>query len=214
MKLTAKTVCMVAAFMSAAFSSLAVAQLDEELAGKSWSYVNTERDSWYIGFGIQPIGAIAVDGDESVKVLERRDRQFGFDFQVGGTVNPNLLVGGELGGFSQTKSYTGVDLSLSTTYFGPVVTYFPMVRGPFVKAGLYLSTATAKLTSQSNDDDKISSSVSGQGVGAGFGYAFWLGKSFNLTAEAMYRHHALGRKSELPVSAADVWTIGMGFYWY
>ena len=59
-----------------------------------------------------------------------------------------------------------------------MLTHFPNREGFFVRVGGGLSRIGASIHAPSGD---FSMGDSGPGVLGGFGYAFWLGKTFNLT---------------------------------
>jgi hypothetical protein len=100
------------------------------------------------------------------------------NFRLGGTVSPNLLVGGETMGW--THSEDGVN-QLSSSLMA-VVLYYPSAKGGlYLKGGLGIAMYRA---SDGTDD----ATMTGFGFSGGIGYDIRLAKNFSLTpyVNAMY----------------------------
>jgi hypothetical protein len=170
------------------------------------------RGSWYIGFGLgSGNGSISDDsGTHPFKDYVGADpMNLSFNFNVGATLTPSLLLGfegGAVAALSSTEVEPGVrDTQIQTNYYDAALTYFPMERGFFVKGGLGLSTLVWDL------DSAGSNSWSGYNVMGGVGYAWWLGQSFNLVASLDGTKAWYG--SDGPDSTQG-WSLQLGFEWY
>lgn len=171
------------------------------------------RDIWYIGFGVGSGGGNYTFSDG----IRYRFNQgltdttaFSVNFKVGATLSPTLLLGFDF--TSLRTEGTAIDTfgipftyALQVSNADAMLTWFPVQRGPFVRAGLGLGTI----------DEDIVGGLSRSGLGAvlGGGYAFWLGRSFNLTLNLDLCAHSYGSGSNTFRSSrfANLW---VGFDWY
>lgn len=185
------------------------------------------RDTWYIGFTIYPAGNLTVKYDDEFELLKDFDKKSAAGFQFGGgaTINSKLLVGGEIISFSQVKENDELDFdnSLTETATGimGVATFFPMEKGFFVRGGLGLTSLTLQSDLEFDDgtEDSDSDSVRGYGILAGVGYAWWLGQSFNLTANLDILHQSYNEEIgnpdyDIKVKDLNAVMAGIGFQWY
>jgi len=107
--------------------------------------------------------------------------------KMGGTVRPNLLIGGEVNAWS--KSETGETLTMGNV--SAIVQYYPApANGFFLKGGLGYATV------EDNSD------VDGKFTGNGFGFIFGLGfdirvaRNFSLTPIANLYYGGIGELSQ------------------
>jgi hypothetical protein len=113
---------------------------------------------------------LACDGCET-------DRETGLTLllAMGGTLRPNLLLGGELEGWS--KEIGGVDLTVG--HLSGVVYWYPRpASGLFLKGGAGLALYSVDAGPLGEEDD------SGLGLHAGVGYDFRVGRNLSLTPAA------------------------------
>ena len=184
-----------------------------------------DRGSWYIGFGIGSGIGKFTEGKQTYTYAEymeaRRPSPDGsalisIDFQVGGTVTPQLLVGGEIAGMSRQADEGGTQASLRHTQILATATYFPLPdgKGLMVKGGLGLASMSYQ-DDEHGDLERVESEMSGYGAVAGIGYAFWLGDSFNLTLNNDF-HYAMFLGDEDKNEPVSGWfdSIYLGFMWY
>jgi hypothetical protein len=173
-----------------------------------------QRDRWYIGFGLgSGAGSYSIDGD---RVCFRYAHggasplNLAFQLEIGATVTPTLLLGGEISGLVSYADVDGVDSTLSASQLLLVATWFPMERGLFLRGGAGLAGIE-----QETDDGffRTHARANGAGLLAGVGYAWWLGHRFNLTAHVDLNAHAYGGGGDRPDDAAIV-TGYLGFRWY
>ncbi len=172
-----------------------------------------QRDSWYIGFGIG-------GGDGTIKdsagtssfndFFGKSPTTLAFNFKVGATLTPRLLLGLDFSGVSSTASDSGVTATLGIANYDGVVTFFPMERGLFLRGGVGLSRLTLDVTGFG------SSSFSGANVTGGAGYAWWLGRTFNLTVNLDYSAQFYGDNNggTTGPQGSSFWALGLGFDWY
>ncbi len=168
------------------------------------------RDVWYIGFGVGW-------GDGSVRdatgtfTFSEILRGYGpsnvsLNFKVGLTLNPRMLLGFDLTAVRSFGSSGGLDVAIQVTNYDVMFTYFPTGEGFFLRGG----AGAAELLV---DTSVGSTTYGGAGVLGGLGYAFWLGRSFNLTVNVDVSGQWYGRSTVAPESSRLV-NVYMGFDWY
>jgi hypothetical protein len=134
-----------------------------------------------------------------------------FYFNVGGTINRYLTLGGELNGFgysSQNEDDTIGSLMVVAHFYPAPATGFFLAGG-------------AGLTSLSLDNhvDQINVSSTGGGVQIGAGYDIRLGHNFSLTPYASFVQGFAGKARVNDVSTSETvkpnyGQIGLGFTWH
>jgi len=170
-----------------------------------------ERDSWYIGFAL---GGGPSPNYTSGGESRSFDQWFGgashgvplfVNFKVGATLNERSLLGFDATGMGQLTeegvSPTG-QIQISNAF--AVFTYFPQRRGLFLRGGGGLSELMMEVGG-------FSSHTTGYGVLGGVGYAFWLGRSFNLT---LGLDHSRQFYSSSEVARSHFTALYLGFDWY
>ncbi len=184
-----------------------------------------ERGSWYIGFSTGVAGGSIKDGyGEASFDKYMRDwvgtsptSVFG-GFKIGATLSPKLLLGFDVTAASVQGEGTNAVLGPNTKIvaqinnYDVVATFFPMERGPFFRGGVGLS-GFALLTD--SPAGKSTNTYTGTNALAGVGYAFWLGRSFNLTVNLDFSAQKYGSSTD-PVapSSSTFWSAYAGFDWY
>ena len=127
----------------------------------------------------------------------------------GGTVRPNLLIGGEINGWA--KSENDADWVVSSLM--AVAHYYPSVtNGLFISGGL-------GFTQGSIDDGVDELTSSGVGIQLGGGYDWRVAKSFSLTPYVQYvRAFAAEAKLNDTGLGEDLnpnfFQVGLGFTWH
>jgi hypothetical protein len=173
------------------------------------------RDSWYIGFGLGSGGGrYTLDDGTHYRFSEGLSdvAAVSLNFKVGGTISPTLLLGFDLTTLrTQGTAYdvvgNQVDYGIQVTNMDAMLTWFPVQRGPFLRGGLGLAEISEDITGGRTH------SRSGVGVVVGGGYAFWLGRSFNLTLNLDLSAQSYAKAVNEPKSSsfANLW---VGFDWY
>lgn len=168
------------------------------------------RDSWYIGFGF--------GGGDGKIANELRTSSFDdllgdpttvfFNFKVGATLTPKLLLGLDIGGVSSAAEEAGLTASLSVVNVSAMLTYFPVERGFFVRGGVGRAGVTLDVEGLGD------ASADGFGLTGGLGYAWWIGKQFNLTANLEFSRQWYGESSELNIDDSQFWALWLGCDWY
>jgi outer membrane protein with beta-barrel domain len=165
-----------------------------------------QRGSWYLGFGLGGGGATFAF-DDGTKV-DMKDMVPGggppvaFNFRVGGTLTPKLLLGFD-GGFLASDGDGDSSAQLDT--YGIGVMFFPQERGLYLRGVVGLSELEQDVPGVGKG------SASGWNVTGGLGYAFWLGETFNLTLNLEAQRHSFGSSN---VRDATAWSGWLGFDWY
>ena len=128
---------------------------------------------------------------------------------MGGTVRPNLLIGGEISGW--TKSDQGVDETISSLM--AVAHYYPAA-----KQGFFLSGGLGYTMMKLDDSvDEVKSAGVGMQVGAGFDWR--VANTFSLTPYAQYVR-AFGAEAKVNGTSSgsnanpNVLQVGLGFTWH
>lgn len=171
------------------------------------------RSSWYIGFGLG--GGLdaryTVDGEEITfddwfEGADEKNSKIALNFKVGATLSPKTLLGFDGTAVGQTGRHAGEDLQLQINNYFLMLPHFPMEEGFFIRVGGGLSNIMNKV---GGDTDV----VHGYGLLGGVGYAFWLGKSFNLTLNLDHSRQYYSEGSGEPDKSQ--FTIAyVGFDWY
>jgi len=178
-----------------------------------------KRDSWYVGFGI---------GGGLNKYFYFPDETSHYDnwlsgtqqypkittnFKIGGTINPYLLFGLDVttmdqeGNLSGTYTYYSARISITNTF--AMFTYFPYKEGFFLRAGGGFSILEA---TRSGFLGEAYMSM-GYGGLAGIGYAFWFGKSFNISIN-MDHSRQFYTGNDAGYDRSQFTSIYLGFDWY
>ena len=181
-----------------------------------------ERDSWYIGYGLG--GGLAAsyeinrteftfDGLLEVEGLDK-SLKISLNFKVGRTLTHKSLLGFDITAAGQTGSlatvFGTVESQIQINNNLLMSTHFPREEGFFVRGGGGLS---AMVNTVEGSGKAAAAQVSGYGLLGAVGYAFWLGKSFNLTLNIDHSRQFYPSGSSEPDSSQFT-IIYMGFDWY
>ena len=127
------------------------------------------REGFWIGFGFG-YGSLGASCDGCADI----DREGGatFHLRMGGTLAPNLLLGGELNGWATDNSSFGTEIVAANA--SAAVYFYPMATGGlFLKGGLGFATY-----SEQNGGELTSDGV---GLLLGGGYDIRVSRNFSLT---------------------------------
>jgi len=131
------------------------------------------RQGFFIGLGIGAGSFGAENGDQ-------RETGAAGHVTLGGTLTPQLLLGGEFTGW--TKEEGGV--RVSHTNATAIAQFYPMVEsGLFVRGGIGGSTRSI---SGSSGNVTVSIDESGLGATAGLGYDIRVGSNFSITPYGLF----------------------------
>jgi hypothetical protein len=178
-------------------------------------YGDTWRDVWYVGFGVGSGGGSYVLGDQRVNFRHTHGEglspfQLALQLEAGATLTRNVLLGGEVSLLQSWAGEGSYDSNLTLLQLLTVVTVFPTERGVFLRAGAGL----AGLSQEWDDGFQYAySSVWGGSILGGVGYAWWLGRSFNLTLHADVSAQWYANATGDPSSSAGM-NAYLGFRWY
>jgi hypothetical protein len=183
------------------------------------------RSSWYAAFAIgggdgnvrgSPAGAGAKRTLSLHDYFGKGPITFAFDLEVGATLTPKLLLGGELTAFAAAAAYDGPygtsTASLAMTNVNAVLTFYPFERGLFLRGGAGLASLGATQEVQ-GPAGKVKSKQTARGgdVALGAGYALWAGDRFNLSLNLDWSRQLLSGDG---FTGASFWRLGVGFGWY
>lgn len=185
-------------------------------AGPAYGYgYGVHRSPWYIGFGLG-----SGDGSYTLGGATATFRDWNFDpprssatgffnFKVGATLSPRLLLGFDLTGLRSQSDDAGFSTAIQVVNYDAVVTWFPQGEGFFLRGGGGLSTISFEdSTLYANPRN-----FGGVNLLAGVGYAFWLGQSFNLTLNLDLSAQRYSGATGEPDSSR-LWALWVGFDWY
>ncbi|MDH5681151.1 MAG: hypothetical protein OEZ36_06175 [Spirochaetota bacterium] len=179
---------------------------------------DSRRGGWYIGFGIGGglNKSFNLPNESSVydNWLSGTSQQpkFVTNFKVGGTLTSRFLIGMDITMMTQSGTTSGgFSSNIAITNSFLMLTFFPFEEGLFFRAGGGFSSLEA-----SKSDSIYQStfhSALGYGASAGLGYAFWLGKSFNMSinldhSRQFYSGNAAG------YNRSQFTSIYLGFDWF
>jgi hypothetical protein len=172
------------------------------------------RSPWYIGFGIGGGAGRINPGGSDISFDNNMDSppKVFVNLKVGATITPHFLLGLDLAGFRTegtvaTGTYAGLSTARQISNMDAMVTWFPMVRGPFLRAGIGLSEYSVSLTGYQD------STLNGSNLTVGGGYAFWLGRAFNLTINLDYSAQRYGSNAS-GLTRSEFTALWFGFDWY
>jgi hypothetical protein len=176
-----------------------------------------ERGRWYIGFGVgggldarYELNRKDITFD---KWLEGTDKGFkaAINFKVGGTLNPKTLLGFDVTAVGQSgKDARGNKGHIQINNYFLMLTHFPYEEGFFIRVGGGLSNIMYQIDASLSNSSDI---VSGYGILGGLGYAFWLGKSFNLTVNLDHSRQFYPSSTTRPENSQFT-ILYLGFDWY
>jgi hypothetical protein len=171
-----------------------------------------EREGWYLGFGLGGGGgAIRIAGERHAfdDLLGRSGTTLAMNVRVGKTVTSRLLVGFDGGALAARAS--GPDEAFQLNSYDVGAMFFPWERGAFARVAAGRSILVVE-----SDGPVLAGKGSYAGWNAigGVGYAFWLGKTFNLTLNLDYQAHSFSDAGPIDVTGAGGWSAWVGFDWY
>lgn len=224
-----RKIILLTSLLSASFLNAATTQGNDsdQLTAKTDAQNNYVRDTWYIEFALFPTAGIDIytKGSNEEHHYGHKDT-FGLQFGAGATVNPYLLLGGELSGFgykNEERQFDGFykrENRISISNLLGVATFFPWEKGLFLRGGFGISQAKLERKEKIFGYSKTyEDTVSGVAAVAGLGYAWWLGKSFNLSAKLDYSEQFYNKKikftdDKVTLDRVSTWMLGIGFHWY
>lgn len=134
--------------------------------------------------------------------------------RLGGAVHPNLIIGGEINGWSKTESDQGFDVTVTIATVNAVAQWYPAPsNGFFVTSGVGLGSMEVKV--KAPNFGTLSDRTNGFGYQVGTGYDIRLSPGFSLTPFATYFATAGGKvESSGDKVNGNVVHFGLGFTWY
>jgi len=168
------------------------------------------RDGFTISFGLGGGSAGATcEGCDS-----DRESAPSLYLRLGGALRPNLVLAGEINGWSKTKTEQGVEGQLTIVTINAIAQWYPQTSGGFFISG-GVGAGSMGLEVRVPRAATVSDHTNGLGYQAGAGYDIRLGRNFSLTPYATYFATA-GGKLDSSGSKIDgnVFHIGLGFTWH
>lgn len=167
------------------------------------------REGFTVSFGVGAgsAGATCTNCDSG------RETAPSLYLRLGGAARPNLILAGEINGWSKTEEEIGVDVTLTVATVNFVAQWYPQpANGFFVSAGVGAGSMSVelKVPRQGTFTDRSS----GFGYQVGTGYDIRMGRNFSLTPFATYFGTAGGKFENSSKVDANVFHIGLGFTWH
>lgn len=171
------------------------------------------RQGFTIGFGLGAGSAgITCNGCTS----DRENAPSAY-LRIGGAVRPNLIIAGEMNGWTKKASDAGTDEEITMGFATAVALWYPHSQGGFyVKGGLGFGSISDDIT-----DPTFTAKVesTGMAISLGTGFDFRMGKNFSLTPFVNYLATAGAKAKVNGVSTgekldANLVQIGLGFTWH
>jgi hypothetical protein len=168
------------------------------------------RDRWYIGFGLGGGSGRATEtsGDRPLADWVDADHLTAFlQFQAGVTLTPGLLLGGELDVLRTSSDTSQGKKAAQISNVDAVLTWYPQEKGFFLRGGGGLTVFRREWPGLS------AAHYPGANLSVGTGYAFWIGRTFNLSLHLDYSRQWYGSNA-LDLTGSS-YTVGwLGFDWY
>jgi hypothetical protein len=165
------------------------------------------REGFTASFGIGGGSAgITCDGCES-----DRETAPALYLRLGGAYRPNLILGGEINGWSKKDEDAGAEGTLTIVTINAIAQWYPQVTsGFFLDGGLGIGSLNVEASVPGLGS--ISNRTSGLGYQVGAGYDLRLGTNFSLTPYATFFGTAGGKVEDTEEKLdANVIQVGLGF---
>jgi hypothetical protein len=183
-----------------------------------------QRDTWYIGFGLGTGGGGYTQSDGTrvtfSDAVGSDPVTVSLNFKVGATLTPNLLLGFDTTAVRTAGTFDDafgnrVTTAIQVNNYDAMLTWFPVGSGFYLRGGAGLASIVADV-SVNGGGLRGSATRNGVGIVAGAGYAFWLGRSFNLTLNLDLSGQSYGKKSSDPSAprSSSAANLFVGFDWY
>jgi hypothetical protein len=176
---------------------------------------NHQREGWYIGagLGLAPNAQYSVKDGATIQFddaftgpYDSKSPKLALNFKIGKTLSDKSLLGLDVTAVGQTATYPGNTAQVQINNYFLMYTYFPEGEGLFFRIGGGLSSLVVLSPAATNQ-------YGGVGALVGAGYAFWLGKTFNLTVNADYSAQQYSQSAGSP-STSNYLATYLGFDWY
>lgn len=130
-----------------------------------------------------------------------------FHFQIGGEIGENLVLFGDIGGFSLTDpemewrgtTTTVTDASINSVGFGIGISYYIMPANIYFSGSVMLARTTIEY-----QDEKLGESEMGPGIFLSIGKEWWVGKSWGLGVAGFFEGAWLKDKEDDQGYKADI----------
>lgn len=168
----------------------------------------TDKDSWYIGFGIGYGDAtISPDSADSWSFSDKNpDSMITIHFGVGAVLNNNVNFGLDVSAIRATWAVFNSEISYQINNYLAALTFFPAETGFFLKAGAGMSALSLEV-----DSDR--DTVTGFAVLGGLGYFVNFGSSFNLGIGLDYSAQFFNDETKFKGSTS-FWNAYVSLYWF
>lgn len=159
-----------------------------------------------VGLGGGSAGVSCVECESS------RERAPTVYLRLGGAVRPNLVLAGEINGWSKSESDQGIDATITIVTINAVAQWYPQTAtGFFVSGGVGLGSMEAKANAFG---ESLSDRTHGLGYQIGTGYDLRVRPNLAITPFVTYFATAGGKVESTGEKAnANVVHFGLGVTW-
>lgn len=156
------------------------------------------------GLGVGSAGITCDDCDSD------RETSGALYLRLGGAYRPNLILGGEINGWSKQQDEDGVEGTITVATINAIAQWYPQVASGFFLSG-GLGVGTLDVEAGIPGVGTLSAETRGLGYQVGAGYDLRLGTNFSLTPYATYFGTAGGKLENTEEKLdANVIQIGLG----
>jgi hypothetical protein len=168
------------------------------------------RDGFTVSFGFGGGSAGATCGGCN---SDREKAPSGY-LRLGGAVRPNLIIGGEVNGWSKKETDQGFESTVTIATVNAIAQWYPQTTtGFFLIGGVGLGSMEVKATATGLGS--FSDRTNGLGYQVGTGYDIRLARNFSLTPFVTYFATAGGTvESSNEKANGNVFHFGIGFTWH
>lgn len=168
------------------------------------------RDGFTFSFGI---GGGSAGATCSTCDTDRLKAPSGY-LRLGGAVRPNLIIGGEINGWTKKETGQGFESTVTIATINAIAQWYPQTTtGFFLTGGAGLGSMEVKATATGLGS--FSDRSNGFGYQVGTGYDIRLARNFSLTPFVTYFSMAGGKvESSNEKFNGNVFHFGLGFTWH
>ena len=167
------------------------------------------REGFTASFGLGG-GSANVTCEDCDSADSDRETSGAMYLRLGGAYRPNLILGGEINGWSKTTEEDGLEGTLTIVTINAIGQWYPQVTsGFFFTGGLGIGAMDAEISVPGIGS--IGGKTKGLGYQVGAGYDLRLGTNFSLTPYATFFGTAGGKVDDTDEKLdANVIQIGLG----
>ena len=168
------------------------------------------REGFTVSFGVGA-GSAGITCDDCIGDRENAPTVY---LRLGGAYRPNLILGGEINGWSKESAEIGAEGTITIATINAIAQWYPQPETGFFLIG-GLGAGGIEVEARIPGVATVSDRTTGLGYQIGTGYDLRLGRNFSLTPYASYFGTRGGEveSNGLKLDANAV-QVGIGFTWH